>query len=242
MKINSFFKEKEKNIKKSFANNEKTDKLESSDEKLKKYEDFSKDKLKEKNPKRENYKIIGQLADTYILVERDENLEIYDQHIIHERILYEKYKKMYDNKEISTQQLLVPIKFKISNKERELIEENIDILKKFGFEVDFFDKNDILIRGIPNFKISCSIEDLMKNIIEDLKNSKIKNTLLEESIIMSSCKGAIKANQKLTFDEMEILLKKLFEIEEYTCPHGRPILLKMSLTDIERHFGRLGSK
>ena len=242
LKINSFFKEKEKNIKKSFANNEKTDKLESSDEKLKKYEDFSKDKLKEKNPKRENYKIIGQLANTYILIERDENLEIYDQHIIHERILYEKYKKMYDNKEISTQQLLVPIKFKISNKERELIEENIDILKKFGFEVDFFDKNDILIRGIPNFKISCSIEDLMKNIIEDLKNSKIKNTLLEESIIMSSCKGAIKANQKLTFDEMEILLKKLFEIEEYTCPHGRPILLKMSLTDIERHFGRLGSK
>ncbi len=283
------FSEKEKNIKKSFANNEKTDKLESSDEKLKKYEDFSKDKLKEKNPKRENYKIIGQLADTYILVERDENLEIYDQHIIHERILYEKYKRMYDNKEISTQQLLVPIKFKISNKERELIEENIDILKKFGFEVDFFDKNDILIRGIPNFKISpikfkisnkerelieenidilkkfgfevdffdkndilirgipnfkisCSIEELMKNIIEDLKNSKIKNTLLEESIIMSSCKGAIKANQKLTFDEMEILLKKLFEIEEYTCPHGRPILLKMSLTDIERHFGRLGSK
>lgn len=242
LKINSFFKEKEKNIKKSFANNEKTDKLESSDEKLKKYEDFSKDKPKEKNPKRENYKIIGQLADTYILVERDENFEIYDQHIIHERILYEKYKKMYDNKEISTQQLLVPIKFKISNKERELIEENIDILKKFGFEVDFFDKNDILIRGIPNFKISCSIEDLMKNIIDDLKNSKIKNTLLEESIIMSSCKGAIKANQKLTFDEMKILLKKLFEIEEYTCPHGRPILLKMSLTDIERHFGRLGSK
>lgn len=242
LKINSFFKEKEKNIKKSFANNEKTDKLESSDEKLKKYEEFSKDKLKEKNPKRENYKIIGQLADTYILVERDENLEIYDQHIIHERILYEKYKRMYDNKEISTQQLLVPIKFKISNKERELIEENIDILKKFGFEVDFFDKNDILIRGIPNFKISCSIEDLMKNIIEDLKNSKIKNTLLEESIIISSCKGAIKANQKLTFDEMEILLKKLFEIKEYTCPHGRPILLKMSLTDIERHFGRLGSK
>ena len=140
LKINSFFKEKEKNIKKSFANNEKTDKLESSDEKLKKYEDFSKDKPKEKNPKRENYKIIGQLADTYILVERDENLEIYDQHIIHERILYEKYKKMYDNKEISTQQLLVPIKFKISNKERELIEENIDILKKFGFEVDFLIK------------------------------------------------------------------------------------------------------
>lgn len=232
LKINSFFEKKEKNIKKSFANNEKTDKLESSYKEIK----------IEKPSKKVNYKIIGQLADTYVLVERDKNLEIYDQHIIHERILYEKYKKMYQNKEISIQQLLVPIKFKISNKERELVEENIENLKKFGFEIDFFDKNDILIRGIPNFKITCSIEELMKNIIEDLKNSKIKNTLLEESIIMSSCKGAIKANQKLTVEEIKILLDKLFEIEEYTCPHGRPILLKMSLNDIERHFGRLGSK
>ena len=242
LKINSFFEEKEKNLKKSFANSEKTDKLESSNEKIQKTKFFSLEKQEEKKSKKIDYKIIGQLANTYILVERDENLEIYDQHIIHERILYEKYKKMYYHKEISTQQLLVPIKFKISNKEKELIEENIEILKNFGFEVDFFEKNDILIRGIPNFKISCSIEDLMKDIIEDLKNSKIKNNILEESIIMSSCKGAIKANQKLSLDEMKILLDKLFEIEEYTCPHGRPILLKMSLNDIERHFGRLGSK
>lgn len=239
LKINSFFEEKEKNIKKSFANIEKTDKLESSKSKILETRDFCEEK---KSLPKENYKIIGQLANTYILVERDSNLEIYDQHIIHERVLYEKYKRLYYDKKISTQQLLMPIKFKISNKDKELIEENIEILKKFGFEIDFFEKNDILIRGIPNFKILCSIEELMKNIIEDLKNYRVKNSLLEESIIMSSCKGAIKANQKLSFEEMKILLDKLFEMEEYTCPHGRPILLKMSLNDIERHFGRLGSK
>lgn len=243
LKINNFFQEKEKNTKKIFANNEKTDKLKSSEEEIKKIIDFSEKRdIISKNVSKENFKIIGQLADTYILIERNENLEIYDQHIIHERILYEKYKKLYYNKEITTQQLLVPVKFKISNKEKELVEENIEILKTFGFDIDFFDKNDILIRGIPNFKILCSVEELVKEIIEDLKNSKVRNTLLEESIIMSSCKGAIKANQKLTMEEMKILLEKLFEIEEYTCPHGRPILLKMSLNDIERHFGRLGSK
>ncbi len=243
LKINNFFQEKEKNTKKIFANNEKTDKLKSSEEEIKKIIDFSEKRdIISKNVSKENFKIIGQLADTYILIERNENLEIYDQHIIHERILYEKYKKLYYNKEITTQQFLVPVKFKISNKEKELVEENIEILKTFGFDIDFFDKNDILIRGIPNFKILCSVEELVKEIIEDLKNSKVRNTLLEESIIMSSCKGAIKANQKLTMEEMKILLEKLFEIEEYTCPHGRPILLKMSLNDIERHFGRLGSK
>lgn len=243
LKINNFFEEKEKNTKKFFANNEKTDKLKGSEEEIKKRIDFSEKRdIISKNVLKENFKIVGQLADTYILIERNENLEIYDQHIIHERILYEKYKKLYYNKEITTQQLLVPVKFKISNKEKELVEENIEILKTFGFDIDFFDKNDILIRGIPNFKILCSVEELVKEIIEDLKNSKIRNTLLEESIIMSSCKGAIKANQKLTMEEMRILLEKLFEIEEYTCPHGRPILLKMSLNDIERHFGRLGSK
>lgn len=243
LKINNFFEEKEKNTKKFFANNEKTDKLKGSEEEIKKRIDFSEKRdIISKNVLKENFKIVGQLADTYILIERNGNLEIYDQHIIHERILYEKYKKLYYNKEITTQQLLVPVKFKISNKEKELVEENIEILKTFGFDIDFFDKNDILIRGIPNFKILCSVEELVKEIIEDLKNSKIRNTLLEESIIMSSCKGAIKANQKLTMEEMRILLEKLFEIEEYTCPHGRPILLKMSLNDIERHFGRLGSK
>ncbi len=243
LKINNFFQEKEKNTKKFFANSEKTDKLKGSGDEIKKTIDFSKKRdIISKNVPKGSFKIIGQLADTYILIERNNNLEIYDQHIIHERILYEKYKKLYYNKEITTQQLLVPVKFKVSNKEKELVEENIEILKTFGFDIDFFDKNDILIRGIPNFKILCSVEELVKDIIEDLKNSKIKNTLLEESIIMSSCKGAIKANQKLNVEEMKILLEKLFEIEEYTCPHGRPILLKMSLTDIERHFGRLGSK
>ena len=79
---------------------------------------------------------------------------------------------------------------------------------------------------------------MVREIIEDLKNIKIKNSLIEEIIITASCKNAVKANEKLTNEEIEILLEKLYEVDEYTCPHGRPIILKLSLDDIEKGFKR----
>ena len=188
--------------------------------------------------KEKNYRVIGQFADSYILVERKGILEIYDQHIVHERILYETFKKEYHEKHISVQNLLVPIKINISNKDREIVEEHQETLKRFGFEIDFFGKNDILIRAVPNLKFSSSIENLVREIIEDLKNTKIKNSLIEDIVITASCKNAVKANEKLTNEEIEILLDKLYEIDEYTCPHGRPIILKLSLDDIEKGFKR----
>lgn len=188
--------------------------------------------------KEKNYRVIGQFADSYILVERKGILEIYDQHIVHERILYETFKKEYHEKHISIQNLLVPIKINISNKDREIVEEHQETLKRFGFEIDFFGKNDILIRAVPNLKFSSSIENLVREIIEDLKNIKIKNSLIEDIVITASCKNAVKANEKLTNEEIEILLDKLYEIDEYTCPHGRPIILKLSLDDIEKGFKR----
>lgn len=210
----------EKNSKSVFSNFEKTDKLVSAENKTK------------------DYKIIGQFANSFVIIERNNVLEIYDQHIIHERILYEKLKKEYENKNISVQQLLVPVKFSVSYKDREIIENNLEILNNFGFDIDFFEKNDILIRAVPNMKFLCSIEELVRNIIEDLKNANIKNSLIEDSIIMASCKGAIKVNHPLNNVEIQILLDKLFEINEYTCPHGRPILLKLTLNDIEKLFNR----
>lgn len=203
-----------------FSNNEKTDKLE-----------------RVSNVKND-YKIIGQFANSFIILERNNVLEIYDQHIIHERILYEKFKKDYKNKNISIQQLLVPIKFSISIKDKEIIENNIELLRNFGFEIDFFGKMDIIIRAVPNIKFLCSIEELFRNIIEDLKNANLRNSLIEDIIIMSSCKKAIKANQSLNNTEIKILLDQLFLLDEYTCPHGRPILMKLTLNDIEKLFNR----
>lgn len=225
----TFEKKESKNesfLKKVFSNDEKTDKLKSM------VKETSKISAKK------DYRVIGQFADSYLLVERNGVLEIYDQHVVHERILYEKFKKEYQNKKISTQNLLAPIKINISNKDREVVEEHIETLKNFGFEIDFFGRNDILVRAVPNLKFSSSIESLVREIIEDLKNIKIESTLIEETIITASCKNAIKANQPLSKEEIEILLDKFYSVGEYTCPHGRPIILKLTTSDIEKNFKR----
>ena len=227
--FHTFEKKESKNesfLKKVFSNDEKTDKLKSM------ITETSKISAKK------DYRVIGQFANSYILVERKGVLEIYDQHVVHERILYEKFKKEYRDKKISTQNLLVPIKINVSNKDREVVEEHIETLKNFGFEIDFFGKNDILVRAVPNLKFSSSIESLVREIIEDLKNIKIESTLIEETIITASCKNAIKANQPLSTEEIEILLDKFYSVGEYTCPHGRPIILKLTTSDIEKNFKR----
>ncbi|MDP0488888.1 MAG: DNA mismatch repair endonuclease MutL [Fusobacterium sp. JB021] len=228
--------------------NKATNKIfDSSKEKIKNDEIFSKnyfsnnektDKLERVSNVKNDYKIIGQFANSFIILERNNVLEIYDQHIIHERILYEKFKNDYKNKSISIQQLLVPVKFSVSAKDKETIENHLELLRDFGFEVDFFGKIDIIIRAVPNIKFLCSIEELFRNIIEDLKNTNLRNSLIEDTIIMSSCKNAIKANQPLNNTEIKILLDQLFLLDEYTCPHGRPILMKLTLNDIEKLFNR----
>lgn len=183
------------------------------------------------------FRIIGQVFDTFILVERDGIFEIYDQHIVHERILYEKLKKMYYSDKTSMQQLLVPIRVSIDPRELEIISENIEEFKKSGFEIDRFSDNEILIRSVPILDFNDSTENIFRNVLNNIKEKRY--TDIRENILISmSCKGAIKANQKLSFEEMETMVRKLHEIGEYTCPHGRPIIVKITLDDLEKLFKR----
>ena len=184
-----------------------------------------------------DFKVIGQIFDTFILVERNGLLEIYDQHIIHERILYEKLKQEYYNHSMSKQNLLVPIRFELDPREKQLALENIEIFSSFGFDIDDFDKNEILLRSIPTMNLRDSYENIFREILDNI--SKNKDVDIRENIIVSmSCKGAIKANHKLTIEEMYSMVAKLHEVGEYTCPHGRPIIVKMSLLDLEKLFKR----
>lgn len=184
-----------------------------------------------------DFKVLGQIFNSFILVERDGVFEIYDQHIIHERILYEKLKKEYYGTSVSRQQLLVPIRINLDPRERELIFENMDYFTEFGFEIDEFDENEVVIRSVPVMNFRDSTENIFRNIIKNLKEN--KETDIRESIIISmSCKGAIKANEKLSISEMETIIKKLHEIGKYTCPHGRPIIVKITLNDLEKLFKR----
>ncbi|MEG1583221.1 MAG: DNA mismatch repair endonuclease MutL [Cetobacterium sp.] len=184
------------------------------------------------------FKVIGQFSNTFILVEENQELIIYDQHIVHERILYEKLKEQYQSQKISSQHLLVPIKISLSLKECEILKEKINYFEDFGFEIDAFNDNDFLIRSVPNLPIKDSFENVFFEILEGLKKVKSKNEVIENMIISMSCKGAIKANEKLSIYEMEKLIKELHEIGEFTCPHGRPITFKVSLLDMEKGFKR----
>ena len=191
----------------------------------------------QKKNKKIDFKVLGQIFNSFILVERDGILEIYDQHIVHERILYESLKEEYSNREVSSQQLLVPIRVLVDPRERELIFENIDSFTKFGFEIDEFGDNEILIRAVPIMNFRDSIENIFREILRNLKEDKSKD-IRENIIISMSCRGAVKANEKLTQDEMEIMVEKLHEIGEYTCPHGRPIIIKITMSDLEKLFKR----
>ena len=181
-----------------------------------------------------DYRVLAQLHNMYILVETGEELEIYDQHIVHERILYEKLKARHYNQKISIQNLLVPIKLELNGYETEIVRGNLELFSEFGFEVEEFGDNEILIRGVPIFNFRVSVEDTFKYLLENLGGGDPR----EKVIISMSCRNAIKAGEKLTLEEMETLISDLHKVGKYTCPHGRPIILKMTFDDMNKKFNR----
>ena len=185
-----------------------------------------------------HYDILGQILDTYILVRKDEELEIYDQHIIHERILYEELKDKFYNKKIESQHLLLPLKMEVTQIEKNIIFENINIFNDFGFDIDEFSENEIVIRAVPAFDFRDSIENVFLQLLLDLKNEVEIKDLRENIIISMSCKGAVKAGQKLDMFEMQNMVRRIHEVGKYTCPHGRPIIVKLSKNDLDKMFGR----
>ena len=184
------------------------------------------------------YDILGQIFDTYILVKKNDELEIYDQHIIHERILYEELKEKFYGKKIDSIQLLIPKKMEVTSIEKEIIFENIEIFNNFGFEIDEFYENEILIRAVPAFDFRESCENVFEKLLNDLKNEVEIKDLREKIIISMSCRGAVKAGQKLSFDEMQNMVRRIHEVGKYTCPHGRPIIVKLTKNDLDKMFGR----
>ena len=185
-----------------------------------------------------HYDVLGQIFDTYILVRRDNELEIYDQHIIHERILYEELKDKFYNKKLESQHLLLPQKMEVTQIEKNIIFENIDIFNDFGFDIDEFSEKEIVIRAVPAFDFRDSIENVFLQLLMDLKNEVEIKDLRENIIISMSCKGAVKAGQKLDMFEMQNMVRRIHEVGKYTCPHGRPIIVKLSKNDLDKMFGR----
>ena len=184
------------------------------------------------------YNILGQIFDTYILVGKNDELEIYDQHIIHERILYEELKDKFYSRKLESQQLLIPQKIEVTAVEKSIISENQEIFNEFGFDIDQFSDNEILLRAVPAFDFREDVKNVLQKLLEDLKNENEIKDLRENIIISMSCKGAVKAGQKLDMGEMRNMVRRLHEVGKYTCPHGRPIIVKLTKNDLDKMFGR----
>lgn len=189
------------------------------------------------NEVKSDYRIIGQLHNMYILVERNSELEIYDQHIVHERILYEELREKHLKKDIAVQNLLVPLKVEVSVKEKELVENNIELFKEYGFEIDEFGERELLIRTVPIFDFRESVKDTFFYILDRVNEEDFRD-FREKILISMSCKNAIKAHEPLSFQEMKILIDKLHIYGKYTCPHGRPIIIKLPFEKLDKMFGR----
>ena len=223
----------------NFSQTEKTEKYDNRERDNEGYNEAYKVGTFERHEGRQvEYNILGQIFDTYILVGKNDELEIYDQHIIHERILYEELKDKFYSRKLESQQLLIPQKIEVTAVEKSIISENQEIFSEFGFDIDQFSDNEMLLRAVPAFDFREDVKNVLQKLFEDLKNENEIKDLRENIIISMSCKGAVKAGQKLDMDEMRNMVRRLHEVGKYTCPHGRPIIVKLTKNDLDKMFGR----
>jgi len=191
----------------------------------------------------DNMRIIGQIFSTYIIVESEDNLYVFDQHAVAERVRYELYLFQVKNQAIKIQQMLMPKNFDLLPSFSELLKINIPIFNELGIHVEEFGQNSFRITAYPALLGSISIEQMeqiVKAIISDIENDKgAEIEQIRDKIIRSACRASIKAGDKITFTEARKLINDLFKCKlPFTCPHGRPVAYKMSLKELEKFFKR----
>lgn len=203
-------------------------------------------KFKEKSIKKHNffnnYKIVGQIFSTYWIIEQNNEIFIIDQHSAHERVIYEELSQKYKEENISSQRLIEPIVIKATPLEKSTIEQNISLFEKFGFDIEEFGLNTYAIRQVP-FIFKTPVEpSFFTELLDMLVDKNISNVYDAkiEKIISMSCKKAVKANDRLSFIEAKSLIEKILKLENpFSCPHGRPTIIKMTKYEIEKLFKRI---
>ena len=195
-----------------------------------------------KNMAGKNYKFIGIVFSTYIIVEIGDEMYIIDQHAAHERIMYEKVKKnYYSSTDKDSQLMLLPDIISLSHKEADTIKENLEMFEKAGFTLEAFGENTIKLTGVPNICMDMNTKQLFLDLLDEVDNfSRTSRQDIEDKFIATiACKSAVKANMKLNEKEVDKLMERLLALPNpFTCPHGRPTAIKMSKYDIERKFSR----
>lgn len=189
-----------------------------------------------------DYVIEGQVFDTYIIAEHGDEIIFIDQHAAHERIKYEQLLKSIEEHTMYPQILLEPVIVTLSGMESGVFEENADFFAELGFEAEIYGDNCVIIRTSPADVAAGDVEDLFVELMWEMKNSKkeIISAKKQRLLYTIACKAAVKANHRLSRNEMENLLKGVLSLENInTCPHGRPIMISMTKKELEKQFKRI---
>lgn len=200
-------------------------------EKGQKYNDFS-----------TQFKIIGQLDKTYILLEGNDGLYVLDQHAAHEKIIFSQYLKQLENENVNSQILMEPQVIELSSNDFQIYLENQDIFERTGFKIELFGDNTINIREVPIILGKPEIKTLFIDILDNLRNlgSGLAIEVKYNKIASLACKSAVKANDELKDLEIKSLISDLETIEDpFNCPHGRPTIIKITFTELEKRFKRI---
>ena len=189
-----------------------------------------------------NYKIIGQIFNTYWIIEQSKSIFMIDQHAAHERILYEELMTQLKQKKVISQMLLQPLLLNLTEKEKEILQQNRELLKQFGFSIEEVTPENYALLSVPfiikaptNTKFFLDILDLLEEtMIENVYDTKVL------SIATMACKAAVKGNDKLSITEATAMIEKLLQLENpFTCPHGRPTIIEMTQYELEKRFKRI---
>ena len=192
---------------------------------------------------RAEYRLIGQVFDTYWLVQFKDSLYIIDQHAAHERVLYERTLKGMKTREFTSQYLSPPIILTLSMQEARLLEEHMDRFTRIGFEIEPFGPEEYAVRAVPDNLFGIAKKELLMEMIDDLAdglNTSMTPDLIDEKVASMSCKAAVKGNNRLSAQEVDALIGELLTLDNpYHCPHGRPTIIAMTKRELEKKFKRI---
>ncbi len=191
---------------------------------------------------RSKYRIIGQVFDTYWMVQYEDKLFIIDQHAAHEKVKYERLMKQFREKNVSSQRLMPPVIVSLSAQEEIVLSEHMETFESLGFEIEAFGGREYALRSVPVDLYGCSEREMFLEVLDELDGGVSRGSfkVVEEKIASMSCKAAVKGNNRLSLVEAQELIDELLTLENpYNCPHGRPTIIIMTQYEMEKKFKRI---
>lgn len=191
---------------------------------------------------RGEYRLLGQIFDTYWLAAFRDKLFIIDQHAAHEKVKYERLMKQFEEKKITSQVLNPPIVVTLTAREEVILKEFSPYFQELGFEVEAFGGSEYALRSVPTDLYGCKEQELFEEVLDEITEHQVTGnpTIIVQKIASMSCKAAVKGNQAMSSLEMEALIDELLTLDNpYNCPHGRPTIISMSKYEIEKKFKRI---